>query len=109
MKAYIFLIHHDCSYVDGMAVIRAESYKRAEEILKSITWHEMQRPGEEVDGDGSYLDQKLVDNDGYVLDHYPEKPPKDFPSYANIWCCNARLDLKDPATEGIVATAYHDG
>lgn len=110
MHAYVFLVHHDCSYVDGCAIIRAESLKRAKEILKDMTWRDRMRPGEEQQGSGEYLNDKLVDKDEHILDNYPKKLPKELKdSYSNIWCCNAKLDLKDPATEGIVAVAYHDG
>ena len=107
MHAYIFLVHHDCSYVAGCAVIRAENYKQAKMILENLTYRDTLRPGE-VDPDDDYMDNAWVGESDSILDEYPEKLPKDL-DHGTRWCFNAALDLKDPATAGLTAFAYHDG
>ena len=109
MFAYIFLVHHECSYVDGSAVVRAANLERAKEILKGLTNRDILRPGEKEQGSDEFFDEKFIEDDDHILDNYPEKLPEGLHSYFNVWCLNARLDLKDPATEGVVAFAYHDG
>ena len=122
MHSFIFTIHHECSYVDGMVVINADDYDQAEAIFRNTTWREAMKPGMGKDWDESQLDEYIIDREDLeedqtdkILREYPEKLPKEMSDrFFNVWCLIQKIPVCEhvrafPLEAGFVALAYHDG
>ncbi len=91
MKLFVFKIHEDTSYIDGMILIVAESYERAHKLYIARGQRE-----------GKYNHFRNP-----ILRYRPDK--LDY-VHGNPWYLAHTLDLKDDTVqEGILSVAYHDG
>jgi hypothetical protein len=107
MKSFVFVIHHQCSYRDGMIIVNANDFNHADEILKNTKQSHLVRHGE-ADVTSNWANEPLLDKDDKVLDNYPTTIPRK-ERYDNIWCLYHTMLLKPGDTEGIKAVAFHDG
>ena len=106
MKCFAFVVHHKCSYVDGMVIVAAETYEKAVEILKTSKQKDVLRRFDH--GHPSFDEDPIIDEGDKVLDHYPEDIPDH--NYGNVWCLyHTFLSEEADGGPGIKAFAYHDG
>ncbi len=90
LKLFIFKIHEDCAYVDGIILIVAKSYEGAEQIYKER--------GKKEDKFSHWRNP--------ILRHRPAALKY---AYLDPWYLAETLELKDGATkEGILLVTYHD-
>lgn len=106
MTAYIFVVHHKCSYVDGMAVIVAKTYEEAAKIFEKTKGKDVLRRFE-TEHYSSFEEDFIIDEGDKILNHYPEDIPERF--YGNIWCLYTTIEMAIFTKPGLIAFAYHDG
>jgi hypothetical protein len=100
-KLFIFKIHEDCSYVDGMIAVIASSFKEAKQLLLDLTYAAV------FDSCGNY--RKLIDVNGTIseskVDHLIGND-----KYNNYWYLAGSYELRDaPIVSEVKHVAYHNG
>ena len=101
MRLFIFKIHEDCSYVDGMATIVAMTPEEACGYLKAIkdneVWPSM----------GQSCTTKLIDEEDVVslVKHQGDRESLDHKE----WYIADSFLVPDYTREGMRCVAYHDG
>ncbi len=105
MKCFAFVIHHKCSYRDGMLIVVANNYDHAVDILKAAQQKDVIRRYDDRPG---YPDDPILNESAEILEHYPQMITSE-QRYNDIWCLYHSFEMAGVEEPGIKGGAYHDG